>query len=245
MRPSTPPVAQRHARGAARRCAWSWVITHDRRAGARAAREQRRGSRRRCGSRGCRSARRPARSPARRRWPGRWRPAGARRRTARPAGGRMRCAEADPLERAAAPAPGARPQRHAAVEQAGGHVVERGQPVEQVELLEHEADAPAPQRRQLAVARGAPTSCAGDAHRARRRPVERADEVEQRRLARPGRPDDRRRARRSSTARSTPSRARTGGEPGYSFTTSSRTDDGTAGRHAGTTTSSPSATVAA
>jgi hypothetical protein len=44
-------------------------------------------------------------------------------------------------------------RRQPRVQQATGNVVEGGERVEQVELLEHEADAPRAQRRQLVVGR--------------------------------------------------------------------------------------------
>ena len=59
-----------------------------------------------------------------------------------------------------------------------------------------------PQRRQLRGPTGADDLGAGDAHRAGGRPVERADHVQQRRLARARRADDRPRTRPSSTRRS-------------------------------------------
>ena len=81
--------------------------------------------------------------------------------------------------------------------------------VEQVELLEHEADRPGPQRRQLAVGQRRRRRAPASADRARRRPVERADHVQQRRLARARRADDRRPAR----PRSTSGRRRAGRRP--------------------------------
>ena len=77
--------------------------------------------------------------------------AGARRPTAWPGGGSSRwprptrsSASRAAARRSAAPTP--------RVEQAGRDVVERAHPVEQEELLEHEADPARAQRRQLAVA---------------------------------------------------------------------------------------------
>ena len=77
----------------------------------------------------------------------------------------------------------------AGVEQTGGDVLEGGEPFDEVELLEHEPDAPAAQSSQLGVAQSTDV-VAVDAHPTGGRPVQRADDVDQRRLARPGRPDD-------------------------------------------------------
>ncbi len=80
---------------------------------------------------------------------------------------------------------GGRPAR---VEQAVGHVVQGGLGVEQVELLEDEADALRAQRRQLAVGHPAHVEAA-HLDPARGGPVEGAHDVEQGRLARPRGPD--------------------------------------------------------
>ena len=80
--------------------------------------------------------------------------------------------------------------RNAAVQQPVGDVVEGGLAFEQEELLEHEADPPRPQAGQLAVGQP-PDVLAGDSHATFRRAVERADQVQQGRLAGPGRADDR------------------------------------------------------
>ena len=80
--------------------------------------------------------------------------------------------------------------RDAAVEQAVGDVVERGLAAEQEELLEDEPDPPRPKRRQPPVGQAGDV-VAGDPDRALGRPVEGAEEVQQRRLAGPRRPDDR------------------------------------------------------
>ena len=88
---------------------------------------------------------------------------------------------------------GARPalaERQAGVEQAVGDVVERRPAVEQEELLEHEPDRARPERRERAVGelgRRMPV----DPDRPGRRPLERPEDVEERRLARAGRADDR------------------------------------------------------
>ncbi len=69
------------------------------------------------------------------------------------------------------------------------HVLERGQSREQVEALEHEAHRVTPdlEARRPRRVRDVAT---GDAHAAGRRRVERADHVEQRRLAAPRRAQD-------------------------------------------------------
>jgi hypothetical protein len=75
------------------------------------------------------------------------------------------------------------------VEEPVGHVVQRRHPGREVELLEHEADAPRPQGGQLGVGQpGDVVPVDGDG--ARGGPVKRAEDVEHRRLARAGRPDD-------------------------------------------------------
>ena len=136
------------------------------------------------GSRGCRSARRQGRSPGRRRGHGRSRPAGARHRTARRAGASPR---REPNGREGLPCQ-ATSAGHARVQQAVGNVLHRAEPLDEVELLEHEADAPAADRGQAGVA-------AADVDRRRwdgaaRRALQGADDVHQRRLARAGRADD-------------------------------------------------------
>ena len=98
-------------------------------------------------------------------------------------------AEADALQCAERRAP-ALARGDTGVEQAVGDVVERGVRLEQMELLEDEADAPRAQRGERAL------GCAGDvlardAHDAAARSLERAHDVQQRRLARARRPDDR------------------------------------------------------
>ena len=100
-----------------------------------------------------------------------------------------RCAEPDPVQRRRRrPSPVL--ARTPAVEQPVGDVVERGLAAQQVEVLEHEPDPPRPERGQPPVGQ-AVDPLAGDRDLAARRPVERAEHVEQRRLAGPGRPDDR------------------------------------------------------
>jgi hypothetical protein len=59
-----------------------------------------------------------------------------------------------------------------------------------VEELEHEADVPPPQRREPPLA-GARDALAGDLDRPRLWPVEPADQVQERRLARAGAPEHR------------------------------------------------------
>src|SRR6266540_3824294 len=86
--------------------------------------------------------------------------------------------------------PPALARRHAAVEQAGGHVVQRAHRVEQEELLEDQADPARAQRGELPVRERAHVGAA-DVHGAAARQVERAHDVEQGRLSRPARPDDR------------------------------------------------------
>ena len=75
---------------------------------------------------------------------------------------------------------------HAAREQ---HVGLAGQLGEQVEELEHEADAAAPERAQLTLA-GARDGLPVDLDRPRLGPVEAAQEVQERRLPRAGAPED-------------------------------------------------------
>jgi hypothetical protein len=79
--------------------------------------------------------------------------------------------------------------RRAAVEQAMGDVVQRGHPVDQEELLEDEADRPRAQPCQLAVVEVVDVG-AGHRDAARGRAVERAHDVQQRRLARARGADD-------------------------------------------------------
>ena len=99
-----PAVEQRRPGGGAGRDLAVVGDQHDRPALGVEVGEQRRRWPRRCGCRGCRSARRRARSPDRRRAPGRSRPAGARRRTARPGGGAAAVGEPDGAERVPRPA---------------------------------------------------------------------------------------------------------------------------------------------
>ncbi len=97
--------------------------------------------------------------------------------------------EADALQRLARdPAP--RPQRHAGVEHPGGDVVDGAERVLQMERLEHEPDAVRSQAGERPIARAADIE-PGDPHRSRGRPLERADDREQRRLPRAGRSDHR------------------------------------------------------
>ena len=80
--------------------------------------------------------------------------------------------------------------RHRLVQQAGCHIVERVEPCDQVELLEHEADALAAQRRDPSVGQPA-EPLAFHRHLARAGPVERAHHVQHRALARTRRPGHR------------------------------------------------------
>ena len=79
--------------------------------------------------------------------------------------------------------------RHAGVQQTVGDVVERGERLDEVELLEDETDAPPPHGGEPPVAHRAHI-VAVDAHRAVRRALQGTDDVDQGRLPGPGRPDD-------------------------------------------------------
>ena len=96
--------------------------------------------------------------------------------------------ETDRLERVGRPGQAA-PAGDARVQQPVGDVLQRAQPLDEVELLEHEADAAAAHGGEAAVAEAADVD-AVDADRAARRLLQRADDVHQRRLAGPGRTDD-------------------------------------------------------
>ena len=96
--------------------------------------------------------------------------------------------EADRVERLGGPGQ-APATRHAGVEEAVGDVLQRGQPLDEVELLEHEADASTAHGGEAAIAEAADVD-AVDAHATGRRALQGADDVEQRRLARARRPDD-------------------------------------------------------
>src|SRR3989442_414681 len=98
-------------------------------------------------------------------------------------------AEPDPLERRAGGL-ATISATHAAIEQAVGDVVERRLPAQQKELLEDEADGVGPQHRQAPIAHRGDV-VAGDPDDPGGRPVEGPDDVEQGRLAGPGRPDER------------------------------------------------------
>ena len=168
-------------------------------------------------SRGCPSARRRARAPAVRRRPARSPPlaltAGQPRRPMV-----MAVPEPDPFERLSGGRPPlGRPGRRG---RAGRRRRCRARlALHQEELLEHEADPP--RAKADSWRSDSPADVlAGDPHRPLRRPVEGADQVQQRGLARAGRADDGDQLP-SSTRRSTPRRASTGGGPGYRFTTSS------------------------
>ena len=80
--------------------------------------------------------------------------------------------------------------RHAGVQQRQLDVLQRRRARQQVELLEHEADPPVADARER-VARQVRDVLAGEPVAARRRRVEAADQVHERRLARAGRPHDR------------------------------------------------------
>ena len=95
---------------------------------------------------------------------------------------------AEALERFEAGGPG--PLRADAVElERERDVLERGEPGEEVEVLEHVADRPAPQRGPV-VGRQAGQVVAVDEHLARRRLLHRTGDGEQRALARAARPHD-------------------------------------------------------
>ena len=81
------------------------------------------------------------------------------------------------------------PDGEPGVEQAVGDVVEDRGVLGEEELLEHEPDPRRPQRGQLAVGELGDVEV-GDTDRAARRTVERADDLQQRRLARTRWPDD-------------------------------------------------------
>ena len=97
-------------------------------------------------------------------------------------------AEPDPLERLARE-PAAFLRRQARIEQPVRHIVERAHPLEQEELLEDEADPVRTQRRELGVSELRDVE-PRDADDAGGGSVERAHDLEQRRLARARRPDD-------------------------------------------------------
>src|SRR5690606_5927946 len=78
---------------------------------------------------------------------------------------------------------------YAGVKHAVGHVVERADAHGQVEVLEHEADAPGAQHRQRVVVEPAHV-VAVDQHLAAGGAVQGAGDVQQRALARAGRADD-------------------------------------------------------
>ncbi len=80
--------------------------------------------------------------------------------------------------------------RQAGVNRRHLHVSDRGELAEQMIALENEAEMLAPQFRQLIDGQHAGIA-AGDTVMPRRRPVEAAEDVHQRRLARAGRADDR------------------------------------------------------
>ena len=81
-------------------------------------------------------------------------------------------------------------RRDAPIQQAVGHVVEGRHSLEQEELLEDETDELRSHRRQLLVRHRRRLDSGQTKHTARR-PIEGADDVQQRRLTRAGRPDDR------------------------------------------------------
>ena len=162
---------------------------HDRAARCVELGEQVRRSRRRCGCRGCRSARRRARSPGRRRGPGRWRPAGARRPTAAP--GRWPARSASPTASSASrgsaqPLPPAGTPAYSRPSATFSSAVSRStrwncwntNPMRRPRTADSR-----PSRSVLDVV-------AVDAHGARRRSLQGADDVQQRRLARARRADD-------------------------------------------------------
>ena len=78
--------------------------------------------------------------------------------------------------------------RHAGVEQAVGDVLQRGQALDEVELLEHEADAPPADARRAARRARRLTSCPSMRTVPVGRSLQRADDVDQRRLPGPDGP---------------------------------------------------------
>ena len=105
--------------------------------------------------------------------------------------------------------------RRAGVQQPGGDVLERRHPVEQEELLEHEADVLARAGSPSARSRMPATSCPATATPPARGPLERAHDVQQRRLARARRADDREQLAGRRRAATTPRSAST--PPGYAL----------------------------
>ena len=188
-RPRSGRPASATRRSIAAATAWSCVTTTTAVPSAGQAGQQRDDLPRRPRSRGSRSARRRTPRPG---WPidgpGDGHPlalaAGQLAGTvAEPA------AEPDPVERGdrGGPPP---PGRHAPVEQAERHVLHRVQVVEQVELLEDEAEPAGAEPGQRGV--GEPGDLlAADPDAAAGRPFQRARHVQQRGLARAGRADDR------------------------------------------------------
>ena len=105
--------------------------------------------------------------------------------------GRCRSRWARPTRCSAARRAGAaRPARYPRVQQAVGDVVERRDAGGEVELLEDEPDGTARERRTAAGPTAGPRRGRRSSTAPAGRPVERADEVQHRRLARAGRPDD-------------------------------------------------------
>ena len=186
-----PPVAHGDPPAAGRAAiSRSWVMTTTVVPAACSSRSSVHDARARRPSRGCRSARRRAAAPGRRPPRGRSRPAAARRRTARAAGGR---GGGRGRPGPAPPPPGARrsPRGYARVEQAVGDVVQRRLPRRRGGTAGRRSRSGWP---------AAPTAAGRTAATRRGRrsrtvpavgPVERADEVQHRGLARAGRADDR------------------------------------------------------
>ena len=126
-------------------------------------------------------------------------------------------AEPDPLDRVrgqfSPPRDPASP-----VEKAVSDVVEHAEPVEQEELLEHEAQSAGPQPRQLFVGHGGGV-LAGHPNDPSGGPFEGAHNLQEGALSRSDGPTMAT-SSPGSTRTLTPARATTGGSPGYSFTTS-------------------------
>ena len=139
-------------------------------------------------SRGCRSARRRARRAGSSRARARSRRAAARRRRAATADARR--ARSSPTSASSASRAPQLVRRHARGRELGLDVLERGQRRDQVERLEDEAERAQPDLGELVVAEGCEVA-ALEEDLPGGRPVERAEELQQRRLPRAARALDR------------------------------------------------------